>query len=57
MSCSIFFNIKQIPVKFEERTIERHPDYSLKWFEDVGLGNYIPIIKRKYKEIIRGKYE
>lgn len=57
LSCSIFFNIKQIPVKFEERTIERHPDYSLKWFENVGLGDYIPIIKEKYKKVIRGEYE
>ncbi len=57
LACSLFFDIKQIPVKFEERTIEKHPDYSLEWFEKVGLGNYIPIIKKKYKEIIGGEYE
>lgn len=57
LACSIFFNIVQIPVKFEERTIERHPDYSLKWFEKVGLEDYIPIIEEKYQEIIRGEYE
>lgn len=53
LACSIFFNIKNIPVMFEERVIEMHPDYSLNWFEKVGLENYIPIIKDKYKEILK----
>ncbi len=57
LSCSIFFGIKRIPVKFEERTIERHPDYSLNWFKKVGLENYIPIIKNKYKEILEEEHE
>lgn len=52
LACSLYFNIKNVPVTFEERVIEYHPDYSIDWFRKEGLESYIPIIKSKYKEIL-----
>lgn len=52
-ACSIYFNIKEIPVTFNKHIWNLEYDYSLKWFKENGMGDYIPLIKEKYYDIIK----
>lgn len=51
-ACAIYFKIQSIPVTFNKRMIDMHPDYSKNWFCQVGLEDYIPIIEDKYAKIL-----
>ena len=51
LACSIYFGIEEIPVTFNKNFWELTYDYSLKWFENNGMAEYIPFIKDKYNKI------
>lgn len=53
VACSIYFNIKEIPVIFNKKVWNLEYDYSLKWFEKNDMKNYTSLIVEKYKEIVK----
>lgn len=55
LSCAIAFNIEKIPVKFSEKYIDMHYDYSLKWFKENGLADFEVYIIKKYKDLVNKK--
>jgi len=52
LSLSVFMGIERIPITITEDSYDEDPEYSLKWFIEMGFDEYIEPIKRKYAEIL-----
>ena len=48
-----YFNIDIVPVKFNKMIWNLKYDYSLEWFKNNGMEDYIYLIKEKYEKTLK----
>lgn len=51
LAAAIYFGIPKVSVKFSEKYYHKEYDYSLEWFKENGLEDFVPYILKKYNEI------
>ena len=57
LACALYFNIDIVPVKFNKMIWNLKYDYSLEWFKNNGMEDYIYLIKEKYEKTLKVEKE